>query len=647
MRILLILSMIFINSKLLISEVMASDSKKEIFTCLSKKDWQECDALVRSSGNPVLTKIINSQKFLDSNYSNNRFEEVIKFIKANPHWPQTRKLKITAEKYLNNNTNHSVIVNWFDKHEPSTGQGYKFHALASGTLTKDYKKIAHIIKNGWVYGDFTAEEENKYLSKFKNILSEEDHIKKVDEYLWKGDIANAKKYLRYVNNQAYKQNFTAQIAIINKSNNSESLFKQVPAKYYTQGLLYNYLNSKKKEIPTNSSIELFKKVKADKLHSPEWYKLQAYYAREFIDQKDFASSYKIISLPIATHQEGIRETEWFSGWLALRFLNKPDAALHHFNEFMKVAKKPMSVSRGLYWLGRAYATKKDLKQENHYYHKAAVYSYTFYGQLASIELKKNQIILPNSQATSKHDDNNEVIKAIKYLIKYDKPDLGLIYAKEAMEKSTKPLEIALITEIIGDNCSTYHKVEAAKAACQQHTFVKECAFPTPYIAAAKNAPVETALVYSIIRQESVFNQNAVSSAKAMGLMQLIEKTACNTAKSINHKCNVKKLTSDPLYNIKLGGQHLRELLDKFDDSYILTIASYNAGAHRAKNWIERFGDPRHIKSLQKVVDWIELIPFSETRNYVQRVLENLQVYRAIINKNNTLKLKDDLLSKLQ
>lgn len=623
---------------------MAADSTKEIFTCLNNKTWPECDALARSSRNPVLTKIITSQKFLDSNYSNNRFEDAVKFIQTNPHWPQTSKLKITAEKYLNNNTNHSVIVNWFNKHQPSTGQGYKFYALASGALTKDYKKIAHIIKNGWIYGDFTSDEENKYLSKFKSILSEEDHIKKVDEYLWKGDITSAKKYIRYVNNNHYKQNFTTQIAIINKSNNSDSLFKQVPAKYYTQGLLYNYLNSKKKEIPTNSSIELFKKVKADKLHSPEWYKLQSYYAREFIDQKDFAASYKIISIPITTHHEGIRETQWFSGWLALRFLNKSDLALKHFHEFMKIAKKPMSISRGLYWLARTYGAKNDKNQENQYYHKAAEYSYSFYGQLANIELKKNQIILPTNRIVNKHNgDNNEVIRAIKYLIKYDKPDLGLLYAKEAIEKSSKPLEIALITEIISDNCSTYHKVEAAKTACQQHTFIKEHAFPTPHIIAAKNTPVETALVYSIIRQESVFNQYAVSTAKAKGLMQLTDGTACDTAKSISHKCEIKKLTSDPQYNIKLGGQHLKELLEKFNNSYILTIASYNAGSHRASNWIERFGDPRHLKSLQHVVDWIELIPYSETRNYVQRVLENLQVYRAILNKNNTLKLKNDLL----
>lgn len=133
--------MILINCKLLISVAMASDSMQEIFTCLNTKDWQKCDALAKSSKNPVLTKIITSQKLLDSNYSNNRFEESVKFIQANPHWPQTNKLKTTAEKYLNHNTNHSVIINWFSKHEPSTERGYKFYALASGALTKDRSTI--------------------------------------------------------------------------------------------------------------------------------------------------------------------------------------------------------------------------------------------------------------------------------------------------------------------------------------------------------------------------------------------------------------------------------------------------------------------------------------------------------------------------
>ncbi len=589
----------------------------------------------------MLIKIILSQKFLDCNYKNNNFAEVIKFIDHNPNWPQVNRLKIIAEKYLDSSTNPSVIVEWFNKHPPSTGLGYKFYALASKARVKDPIKLERIIKNGWVYGSFTSCEEDQYLNDFKSILCEEDYVTKIEEYLWAGNIERAQKYLPYVH-KGYQQNFIAQIAILNKSKNGEKLFYKVPAKYYTNGLLFRYLDAKKKETPTNKSITLFQKVRTDKIHSPQWCRLQSYYAREFIDQKDFLSSYKIISLPIAGHEEGKREAQWFSGWLALSFLNKTDLAISHFHQFMKVVKKPLSVSRGQYWLGRSYEAKGDLNKAKHYYNEAAQYSYSFYGQLATIELNKNRIILPKPPSFSKNS-NNEVIKAIKYLLKYNQPNLGLIYAKEAIENSSNPLEIAFITDLISSNCSVFHKVEVAKTACQYHAFIKNHAFPTPYISVVKNSPVEIALVYSIIRQESVFNQYAISTAKARGLMQLIEQTACDTAKALHQKCVISKLTLDPSYNIKLGSNYLKEVLKKFDNSYLLAIISYNAGPHNASKWVDLFGDPRNFTTIRQIVDWIELIPYSETRNYVQRVLENLQVYRAILTNNTNLRLKSDLL----
>ncbi len=641
MRISKILSIIFISFKLLASETLASEAIKEVFLCLDKKEWQDCESLAAAQGDTVLTKIVLSQKFLDYNYKNNSFEEVIKFIQSNPHWPQVNQLKIIAEKYLDYDTKPSLIVEWFKQHRPATGAGYKFYALASSALIRDTNKIAKIIKEGWAYGTFSYIEESEYLNSFKHILVGKDYVNKIDADLWLGNIENAKKYMHHVK-EGYKQNFLAQIAIINKLPASNKLFHKVPKEYYTDGLLFRYLEGKKKEPPTSQDIELFRKVRPNKRRSVEWCRLQSYYAREFIDNKDFLNSYKIISLPIALHEEGKREAEWFSGWLALSFLKKPDLALGHFQEFMKMAKKPLSLSRGQYWLARSYEAQGDKNQAKQFYNQAAKYSYSFYGQLANIELKKNIIILPKHPKSGKNN-NNEVVKAIKYLITYNQPNLGLIYAKEAIEKSLKPLEIALITDIISANCSTYHRVEVAKTACQFHTFIKNHAFPTPHMSLVKKSPVETALIYSIIRQESAFNQYAVSTAKARGLMQLIEQTACDTAKAISHKCEINKLTLDPAYNIKLGSNYLKEVLQQFDNSYLLAIISYNAGPRNVNKWIDLFGDPRNLKSLRQIIDWIELIPYSETRNYAQRVLENLQVYRAILSNNTNLKLKADLL----
>ncbi|WP_410521457.1 transglycosylase SLT domain-containing protein [Candidatus Tisiphia endosymbiont of Parasteatoda lunata] len=643
MRISTILSIVLIILNLLISESMASDYVKETFIHLDKKAWQDCEKMAKTSKDKTLIKIIMSQRFLDPNYKKNSFEEVIKFIQNNPHWPQVDKLKEMAEQYLNYNTDQALIVNWFSENEPITALGYKFYALASRKLIKDPQKLAKIMKNGWIYGVFTQAEESNYLSNFKNILCEEDHVKKIDEYLWAGDMRSAKKYMHYVSN-GYKQNFIAQIAILNKSNDSEKLFQQVSEKYYTPALLFNYLDSKKTEIPTSQSIALFKKVKQDKRHSAYWARVQSYYAREFIDQKDFASSYKIISMPITVDPEHVREAQWLSGWLALRFLHKPDIALSHFNKFMKVAAKPLSVSRGQYWLARTYEAKGDKEQANKFYHMASKYSHSFYGQLANIELNKRHFILPQKPTSTKHNnENSEIIRAIKYLTKYGKHDLALLYAKTAIEKSSTPSKIVLITDIISTKGNIYHTVDVAKTACQHHTFIKDYAFPTPHTKAVKNTPLEPALTYSIIRQESVFNQHAISTAKAKGLMQLTDTAAYDTAKSVGCKCHIKKLTLDPKYNIMLGTNHFKEYLQLYNGNYLLAIAAYNAGPCRITRWINLFGDPRDFKNLRQIIDWIELIPYAETRNYTQRVLENLQVYRSIISKNNNLKLEQDLL----
>ncbi|MFY9590339.1 transglycosylase SLT domain-containing protein [Rickettsia endosymbiont of Halotydeus destructor] len=635
---------LFIITPYVYAKVTTQDKIQETFNHLDKKDWIQAEKLTKEINNPALIKIILSQQFLDSKYCNNSFKQVIKFLQDNPKWPQNNLLEVRAEGYLNHDTDKKLILEWFNKNPPLTGKGYKFYALAASKLVKDQKILSPIIKAAWIYGDFTDVEEKEYYSKWCKYLSAEDHAQRIEEHLWNSDIKAAQRSLQYVNS-GYQASFKAQIAIINNPQAAKKFFSGVPEKYYTSGLLFRYLEARKKERPTSEAIALFKKVKNDHKHFAKWCRLQSYYAREFIDYKDFANSYKIITIPFAKCPETVREQEWLAGWLSLSFLNKPDQALSHFNKFIKIVKTPISISRGYYWLGRSYEAKGDKKTATGFYKKAAKYSCTFYGQIANIELKNNNIILPTKPkieiAHNKAVESNDIIKAAKLLNKYGKTNLAVIYAKASIAVTSNPAEILLITNIIkANNNNTHHTVDVAKIACQYHTCILEHAFPTPY--QILNSPVESHFTYSIIRQESVFNQSAVSSANAMGLMQLIKNTACDTAKSINTKCDIAKLTNDPKYNIKLGSNHLKLLLQQHDNSYLLTIISYNAGSHRTEDWIKRFGDPRKLKDMRQVINWIELIPFAETRNYVQRVFENMQVYRSIINKSNILRLKDDL-----
>lgn len=618
-------------------------ASSQVMNLMNKKNWCEAEQLAKKTKNTALINLVLSQKFLDTKYSNS-FEEIVKFIGKNPSWPQLDKIAETAEQYLNNTTDKNVIVNWFNKHYPKTGNGHKFYAYSASKLLKDSSKLILIIKNGWVYGDFTKDEEKKYLSNYGKYLSEEDHIKRLDEHLWKSDFEEVRRSSHLVNS-GYKNAFKAGILIAQKKENAEGIFKHIPEKYLTSSIIYHYLISQKPNDPNNYLLSIMQKVKPDHMHSIEWTKIQIYWAREFLYAKEYEEAYKAINTAFPYTTEDLREVYWHQGWIALRFLKNPYLAEKHFLDFLDVVKTPISISRGYYWLGKCYDAMQKHEIAIECYKKASNLSYTFYGQLASIELNEGILKLPPHPHIDPFHrseiESNDLVKAAKILLADNKVELAKIYIKKAIEETKSKGEIALLVKIIADSHNTYHTVSMAKIAAHNHVFLPEYLFPTPY--KIQKNPIELAITYAIIKQESVFDVKAVSNKNAFGLMQIIKETACSTAKSLSIKCDISKLTKDPRYNIKLGSKYFSTLLKDFDYSYILSIANYNAGPKHLKKWISLFGDPREIKQLDKVVDWLELIPFGETRNYEQRVLENIQVYRKILNKKSRLSLKDDLL----
>lgn len=623
---------------------LAEDTPALVFGLMGAKKWEEAKEKARESGDKALLNVVLQQKFLDVSCKTNDFESVIRFVKAHPNWPFQEKLREYAEKYLGKNSDKKFILAWFEKNKPKTGIGYKYYALAASSLINDKLKLIPIIKEGWIYGDFTLDEERQYYAKFKNILTKEDHIRRIEEHLWIKDIEEARRSFYLVDNE-HRQAFEVAILAIDKSSRTDAAFAKLHTRHYIPVVLYHYLEYKKKTPPNEYMVSLFNKLPIDRGHEDQWAKLQLYYAREFIDLQDFDRSYRVLYGHFAVDEECVREAEWLLGWLSLRKMNDPDQALKHFKNFSKVAHRPISVAKGQYWLARTYEKMKQNDRAVKYYQAAARYSCTFYGQLASVELKEHRISLPpkpkidtsHREAIEKH----ELVRATKLLIRFGKPELAEVYAKSVMDIVASPGEIALLSEMIKEQGHTYYTVGFAKLASQKHVLIKDAAYPTPYN--FKNIPIEAPLAYGVIRQESVFNQYAVSGKNAMGLMQLIKGTACSTAKITRDRCDIPRLTRDPQYNIRLGTAYLSELIKERGGSYILAIASYNTNGKNVDKWIKRFGDPREMQDIRKIIDWLELIPFSETRNYVQRVLEGTQVYRHILNKDTKLKLVQDLL----
>lgn len=641
-------NILFIVKLLLISissiftlESIAQDNNS-IIHYVNNKDWISAEKAAKASNDVALLNLVLSQKFLDTNYPNS-FTQVIKFIESNHNWPQIEKIQKAAESYIDCNTDKKYIIHWFNNNQPKTGKGYKFYALAASSVLKDDQRLKQILKDGWVYGEFTKPEEQKYLHKFSKYLTQEDHVKRIDECLWKHDIAGANNLMHIVD-AGHKKAFITTIAAIQNKSSTDQLLKEVGVEYYTNSLLFHYLKYKKysKALPDNDILSILKHVKKNDEHSCECCNIQIYWAREFLYAGDYEGAYKVISNHFALEKDDLRESEWLAGWIALRFLHKPKLAKVHFKKFIKIVKTPMSLARGNYWLGRTYAASENSEKAKKYYKIASDYSYTFYGQLSSIELNENKIILPNLHPHHKSVPKNSVTKAIKYLIDANNLELARAYTKCALEQLHKDELLYLVNEVHKKG-NVHYSTEFAKLASQNHLFIRDYVFPTPYKQLLSQSAPETPDVYSLMRQETVFNQFAVSNKDAMGLMQLIEDTACTTAKSLNMKCSVSKLTKDPGYNIKLGTKYFKDLLKERNGSYILALASYNTAGRNVDKWVTKFGDPRQAKDLKQVIDWLELIPFHETRNFVQRVLENIQVYKSILNKNNTLHLKNYLL----
>ncbi|MFK7973725.1 MAG: transglycosylase SLT domain-containing protein [Rickettsiaceae bacterium] len=634
--------------------IAGSSTEAKVFDLIKKQKWSLAYNLAKKSQNEPLIKIVLSQKFLDSSCKTNSFKKITTFLLHNPNWPQRDLIQIYAENALTKTTKQDDIIKWFTKNKPLTGKGYKYYALAASDKIKDPSKLPLIIKSGWHYGNFSLNEQKQYYNKFKKYLNQNDHIQRIDNLLLEERITMAKNSY-YLISPGYQKSFDTQIELIKQGPKYANTLKHVPAKYYTPGLIYRYLQANKsKNLKSAEIVKLMTAIKADENYADQIWSMQNCIAREFIEKKKYQDAYSVISCYFTKNIAYQSDAEFLLGWLDLSFLQKPEVAIKHFRQFNRIVKTPISKSRGVYWLARAYEALGNKETATRLYHQATTdYPFTFYGQVSAIELGKQKIHLfddikqGKTTTTNNHTHRlNQLFLATKVILQHGSTNLSQIYLRTAIESLTSKADIIDFAKILDENATIHHMSWLAKHAAQQHVSMIQYAYPTPLYKLA-SSPIEKSLMYSIIKQESVFDQHAISNAEAKGFMQIIDETACSVAQDIGYKCIINKLTEDPSYNITLGSNYLNQLIDLFDQSYILAIASYNGGKHNVDKWLTIYGDPRQMKHHRDVITWLESIPYYETRNYVQRVLENLQVYRTILNPSAPLTLMHDLIHNKQ
>jgi soluble lytic murein transglycosylase len=562
------------------------------------------------------------------------------FIDRNNQYPRIDRLRYLAEHKLSTSkVSPKKIIKWFTGKDPLSGYGQMILG-ESFILTGEKTKGINLIKKGWITAKISKNELKFFRKKFKKYLNADDYIKRADYLAWNNKYWDLRRLTRYLPKD-YELLYTARHILMSKGYGVDQAIKNVPEKLKNDaGLNYDRLKWRRKKGRVDSSVEILMKIKNDKdyLVMPEkWWKEREIISRKLIYKKKYEIAYKITSEHGMTAGAEFAEAEWMSGWIALSFLNDPLIAKDHFHNFYKNVSYPISTSRGAFWLGRTYEKLGNKEQSLKWYQKASKYLTTYYGQLAFLKLN------PNGKFTL--NDSMEVDNKYRYIF-YNKELVKIIYLLDELKKDkyTKYIlrhlandNIKRGSEILAAELATSIErydfaIQVSKIASYQKRFHNQYNYPiisTPKTINGRKIP-ESAFILSIIRQESEFDLSANSHAGAKGLMQLMPYTAKLVSKQAKLPYSKSRLTTDPEYNINLGSHYIAGLILQYDGAYPFATAAYNAGPNRVKYWKKINKDPQ--KKQVDYVDWVELIKFRETRNYVQRVMENYNVYRYILEK---------------
>jgi soluble lytic murein transglycosylase len=601
-------------------------------------NFTDAGAFATRSGDNAAIKLVELL-YLRDHGKDVGFQRIRDFQAAAPKWPLSETLKKRAEQSLfQDPQTPEVVVNYFDKGETFTAEGHAAHARALYQLGQNDAAKSQL-RRAWMKVDMEGDVEKKIASEFGSQLSSADHKARLGRLIYGQQPAAAVRHAKRLGSDQQKVAQVAQL-LLRGVGGAEKTYSNLPASLrnelplrYALARLYR----KQEKFAKARSILLNAPATAAELGDPSaWYDERRIIARRSIgpyNKDTWKQAYQIASRHGVTSGEDLPDAEFLAGWIALRYVRNNDAALKHFTGLNESASSRTDKARAGYWLGRTYLAAGDKGTAQKYFKSAAQHSTIYYGQLAreyvGLGGVPEEINSGESSAAARaRVENDEVIRALYLMHKASgKANLHMfLYSIASRFKSVDDMNAA--ANIVHGMGGTYLALKLAKAAGQFKVDIDSWSYPLRGLPDWKQVgkPVEKAIVFGLSRQESEFNATAGSRVGAQGLMQIMPATARLIARQHNIPYRSGMLTSDPAMNVKMGAAHLGDLIAKYNGSYVLTFVAYNAGPRRSKEWTEQFGD---IRSGQvDPVDWVENIPFQETRQYVQKVMQNIHIYRS-------------------
>ena len=559
-----------------------------------------------------------------------KFSRYAAFIAANPEWPSAALLRRRAEARLWQERSDAARVRGFMGETPASARGKL--ALARVRFTEgDREGAGRLARDAWRSDELSERMEAEVLETFRDLLTPDDHRARMDKRIGAKDLAGAKRAAKLLGDDELAI-VKACAAVRGKSDKAKDALDAVAAGAradlgYTLCRIQWMLAEKRIDDAARLVLDAAPDTMALQ-DTDQWWRERRMLARKLLDEGKFQTAYDVVRPAAPPANEYYRADHHFMcGWIALRYLDDPATAARHFRHIDDGQDNPIVLARANYWRGRAAEAlgQKDAMRAG--YEAAARYPTAYYGQLARARLGRDQVELrapsPALAATA-----DERVRAAEMLYEIGERNVALYFVADLGEQSSEVTMLEALGELTGRRNDARAMLQIGKPSLGRGLALDHYAFPTIGIPphAQISPEIEHSMIYAVARTESAFDQRDKSHANAVGLMQITPEAGRDTAKRFGVKYDWDRMVSDPVYNTQMGAGELSALLSEYKGSHIMTFAGYNAGRGRVRDWIKLYGDPRDPKV--DPVDWVERIPFSETRNYVQRVIENLAVYRV-------------------
>ncbi|WBL75373.1 lytic transglycosylase domain-containing protein [Bradyrhizobium xenonodulans] len=574
------------------------------------------------------------------------FKRYAAFVAANPGWPSSTLLRRRAEARLWQEKSDAATVHAFTMDRPISAKG-RF-ALARVLLSEgDSDRATRLVREAWRREELSERSEEDSYEAFRDLLTAEDHRARMDKRLGAKDYAGARRTAKRLGSEDALAIVKACAAVTGKASKAKDYLEDVSTEarrdlgYVLCRAQWHLQNDR-----IDDAAEVILAAAPDMMAAQDtdaWWRERRLLARKLLDQGKFKTAYDVVRTAAVPAMEVYRvDYHFMCGWIALRYLDDPRTAMVHFAAIDEGSANPIALSRAHYWRGRAAEAMGATADARMSYKAAARYPTAYYGQLARAKLGLDRIELrPPSPVLAAADTPDERVRAADMLYGIGERDMVFYYAEDFAKESTDAAALEALGELARRRNDARVMLEVGKSALARGLALDHYAFPTIGIPEHKQvAPaIETSVIYSVARTESSFDQRDKSAANAVGLMQVTPEAGRDTAKRFGLTYDWDKMVSDPVYNTQMGAAELSALLSEYRGNQIMTFAGYNAGRGRVREWVQARGDPRDPKV--DPVDWVERIPLSETRNYVQRVMENVLVYRARFEDSSVVAGKSD------